>query len=80
MGKAPMLVTEDGTCVIESGAISEYIVEKYASEKQKKAMYGGGSLEKKAEVRSWMYWSEGTLLLHSLVSPAFLLRRVINSI
>lgn len=68
MGKAPLLVTEDGTQIIESGAISEYIVEKYASEEQRKSMYGGGSLEKKAEVRSWMYWSEGALLIHALVS------------
>ena len=68
MGKAPILLLEDGkTTITESGAICDFIVEAYADEKQKTQFYNGGSPVQAAEVRSWMYFAEGTLLLHALV-------------
>lgn len=70
MGKAPMLVHEDGdTIIIESGAQCEYLVEAYASSEQQKQLWSGGSAKAKAEVRSWMWFAEGTLLTHALVRP-----------
>ena len=63
-----MLVLDDGkTIIAESGAVCEYIVEAYASKEQKTQFLGGDSPLDQANVRSWAYYSEGTLLLHALV-------------
>lgn len=69
MGKAPMLVLEDGeTVLMESSAICDYIVSTAASTEKKEQFFGGGSEVQAAQVRSWMAWAEATLALHALVS------------
>lgn len=69
MGKAPMLVIEDGkTTLIESSAICDYIVSEAATSQQKDQYFGGGSQVEAAIVRSWMSWAEATLMTHAIVS------------
>ena len=52
LGKSPLL-EDNGTQLIESGNIAEYLVGK-----------SGATLSQ--EERMWMYYSEGTLMLHAL--------------
>lgn len=66
MGKAPLLVLEDGkTDLIESAAINEYLLE-HATPEQKKQFLGGGDPVAAAQVRAWFSYSEGTLLTHAI--------------
>lgn len=68
MGKAPMLVLEDGkTILVESTAICDYIVSAAADTAKKEQFFGGGSDIQAAQVRAWMSWAEGGLMLHALV-------------
>ena len=77
MGKAPLLVLEDGkTDLIESAAINEYLLE-HATPEQKKQFLGGGDPVAAAQVRAWVSYAEGTLLTHAIVSKTFMLRRLI---
>lgn len=67
MGKAPLLVLEDGkTDLIESAAINEYLLE-HATPEQKKQFLGGGDPVAAAQVRAWVSYAEGTLLTHAIV-------------
>lgn len=76
MGKAPMLVLEDGkTIITESGAICEYIIDVYATQEQKAQFYAGNDPSQRARVRSWSYFAEGTLLTHAIVRRLLLLER-----
>lgn len=52
LGKAPLL-TDDAITLVESGAIAEYCLQK-------------ANIIVGHEERMWMYFSEGTLLLHAL--------------
>lgn len=71
MGKAPLLVLEDGnTMVIESSAICEYVLHTSATPEQKQQYMGGGSEAQAAIVRSWASWAEGTLMTHAIVSSS----------
>ncbi len=70
MGKAPLLVLENGkTDLIESAAINEYLLE-HATPEQKKQFLGGGDPVAAAQVRAWVSYAEGTLLTHAIVSIA----------
>ncbi|KUJ20002.1 thioredoxin-like protein [Mollisia scopiformis] len=63
LGKAPTLVDGDIT-LCESGAIAEYLVEKYDEEGR---MGGGGEGERERErVRMWVHAAEGTFMVHCL--------------
>jgi glutathione S-transferase len=63
LGKSPV-ITDDGVVVAESGAIIEYLVEKYATT-------AGGDLarleppagtEERRQCRYWMHYAEGSLM------------------
>jgi len=63
LGKSPV-VTDDGVVIAESGAIIEYLVEKYAAE-------AGGELAmlepptgtpERRQCRYWMHYAEGSLM------------------
>ena len=69
MGKAPLLVLEDGqTQLIESSAICEYLLSAHTDQEEKVRFLGGGSPVAAAKVRQWMSFSEGTLMTHAIVS------------
>ena len=69
MGKAPLLVLEDGkTQLIESSAICEYLLSVHAEPEDKDKFLGGGSPVAAAKVRQWTSFAEGSLLTHAIVS------------
>lgn len=66
LGKAPVLVdSSPGQTVTlkESGAITEYLLEKYDKEGR---LFGGDDVSKKEKIRMWIHAAEGTFLIHAL--------------
>jgi glutathione S-transferase len=62
LGKAPVL--KDGNLTLtESGAITEYLVDKYDKQGQ---LMGGGDEKRQEKIRAWIHAAEGTFLLHAL--------------
>jgi glutathione S-transferase len=66
LGKSPV-ITDDGTTVAESGAIIEYLLERYGSGRLQPA---AGSPEK-LRWRYWMHFAEGTAMSPLLLKLIF---------
>lgn len=67
LAKSPTLKDED-VVVTESGAIVEYLLEKYDVEGNLMPLSGqeGQAKNNRAKVREWLYAAEGTLMLHAM--------------
>ena len=68
LGKAPVLQDGDAT-IMESGAIAEYLIEKYGSGR----LAPRRGTDEHVRYLQWMHFAEGTLMLH-LISRLYLTR------
>ncbi|KAG4433104.1 hypothetical protein IFR05_011399, partial [Cadophora sp. M221] len=63
LGKAPVL-RDGGLVVVESGAITEYLIEKYDTPQQK--LLGGHDPLQRNRIRTFIHAAEGTFMPHAL--------------
>jgi glutathione S-transferase len=69
LGKSPV-VTDDGLTIAESGAIVEYLVEKYGGGR----IYAPEGTPERLRCRYWLHYAEGSLM------PLLLLKLVFNKL
>lgn len=63
LAKSPTLTDGDDVVVTESGAIVEYLLERYDDGKRSLLP---GDRKRRIQVREWLYAAEGTFMLHAM--------------
>jgi len=66
LGKSPVIV-DDGTTVAESGAIAEYLVDKYGAGR----LIAPAGTEERLRYTYWMHYAEGSLMTPMLLKLIF---------